>query len=285
MTRTVYINGQYLPEAQATVSVFDRGFLMADAIYEVCAVLEGKLIDCQGHFTRLRRSMAELSMSLELSDDALLEMHRTLIEKNALDEGLVYLQLTRGVADRDFAYPPEGTPPTLVAFTQEKAIVESALAKRGARVATQPDLRWHRRDIKTTQLLYPSMAKMAAKAAGADDAWLVEEGYVTEGSSSNAFILTQDNVLVTRELSADLLHGITRAAVLSLADDEGLLIELRAFTPDEAKSAREAFMTSATSMVTSVISVDGHLIGNGAPGPVADKLRAHYLKHSRAHAM
>ncbi|MCX2524471.1 D-amino-acid transaminase [Larsenimonas rhizosphaerae] len=280
MTRTVYVNGEYLAEDQATVSIFDRGFLMGDAVYEVCAVLEGRLVDTPGHFARLRRSMTALSMPETLDNDELLHVHQELVRRNALREGLVYLQLSRGVADRDFAYPGSETPPTLVLFTQAKAVIDSPLAHRGAHVITQPDLRWGRRDIKTVQLLYPSMAKMAARAAGADDAWLVENGLVTEGSSSNAFIVTRDGRLVTRELSSDILHGITRAAVLRLARDVGLVIEERAFTPEEACMAQEAFMTSATSMVTAVVSIDGQALGDGRPGAVAARLRTLYIEES-----
>ncbi|MGM8930709.1 D-amino-acid transaminase [Salinicola halophyticus] len=284
--RTVYVNGDYVAERDAKVSVFDRGFLLADGVYEVSSVLDGKLIDFSGHMQRLKRSAGELEMALPWSDETLLEIHRELIRRNALEEGMVYLQLTRGSAgDRDFAYPDASTPPTLVLFTQAKALVDSRSGSEGIRVATQPDWRWTRRDIKTVQLLYPAMAKMAAKAVGADDAWLVENGMVTEGASNNAWILTHDGVLVTRELSHAILPGITRAVVLEIAAALSLDVEARAFSVAEAQSARECFVTSASSFVTPVIAIDEVMIGDGRPGDVSRRLRSAYIEESRRRAI
>ncbi|MCW8841865.1 MAG: aminotransferase class IV, partial [Rhodobacteraceae bacterium] len=218
MSRTVYVNGEYLPEEEATVSIFDRGFLMADAVYEVTSVLGGKLIDFEGHAVRLKRSLDELDMAEPCSKDELLAIHRKLVEANGIDEGLVYLQVTRGSdGDRDFVFPSEDTKPTLVLFTQSKpGLADNPAAKTGAKVISIEDIRWGRRDIKTVQLLYPSMGKMMAKKAGADDAWMVEDGYVTEGTSNNAYFV-KDGKIVTRPLSTDILHGITRMAVLRMA--------------------------------------------------------------------
>ncbi|WP_251978333.1 D-amino-acid transaminase [Salinicola avicenniae] len=284
--RTVYIDNNYVAEQDAKVSIFDRGFLFADGVYEVCSVLGGKLVDFEGHMRRLRRSAAELELPLPWADEALLEIHRELVRRNDLAEGLVYLQLTRGnPGDRDFDFPSADLTPTLVLFTQAKPLLESRSGREGIRVATQPDWRWARRDIKTVQLLYPSMAKMAAKAAGADDAWMVEAGKVTEGASNNAWMLTWEGVLVTRELSSAILPGITRAAVMAIAEALSLDIEERAFSVEEAKQARECFVTSATSFVTPVIAVDGVPIGDGVPGEVALRLRAAYIEESRRRAV
>ena len=194
--RTVYVNGEYVSEEDAKVSIFDRGFLFADGVYEVTSVLDGKLVDFPGHCARLRRSLGELAMGLPMSDEDLSAIHRRLVVENKLQEGLIYLQVTRGVAERDFLFPPEETPRTLVLFTQAKPLIQSALAARGQKVVTVEDLRWSRCDIKTVQLLYPSMAKMEAKSKGADDAWLVRDGAVTEGSSNNAYIVLEDGAIV-----------------------------------------------------------------------------------------
>lgn len=285
MSRTVYLDGAWLPEEEAKVSVFDRGFLMADAIYEVTCVLDGKLVEYPGHAARLQRSARELGIAVPLSDEELLAVHREIVARNGLDQGMIYLQLTRGVADRDFAYPPADTAPTLVLFTQAKNVLENRAAETGISVALLPDLRWGRRDIKTIQLLYPSMAKMEAKARGADDAWLVEDGHVTEATAASAHIVTHDDVLVTRGLSHALLPGITRASVLELAGKHGIRVEERAFTPEEAKVAREAFITSATNFVVPVTKIDGAPVGNGAPGALTRELRRFYVESRRASAI
>lgn len=285
MTRTLYLNGAWLPESDAMISVFDRGFLMADGIYEVTCVLDGKLVDYAGHAARLQRSARELNLKLPLTEGELLEIHREIVTRNGLDQGLIYLQLTRGVADRDFVYPPAGTPPTLVMFTQAKNVLKNAAADTGIRVALLPDLRWGRCDIKTVQLLYPCMAKMEAKARGADDAWLVEDGFVTEGSAATSHIVTFEGELVTRDLSHALLPGITRASVLDLAAAHGIRIKERAFTPDEARAAREAFITSATNFVVPVIAIDGVAVGDGKPGELTRDLRRFYIDTRRATAI
>ena len=286
MSRTVYVNGEYLPEGEAKVSIFDRGFVMADGVYEVVSVLDGKLIDFPGHQARLNRSLDALEIGQPLSDDDYLEMFRQLVTKNQIGDGLIYLQVTRGnPGDRDFAYPPQDTPQTVVAFTQAKpGLAENPAAQTGWKIITLPDERWGRRDIKTTQLLYPSMAKMAAKAKGANDAWLVEDGKVTEGTSNNAYII-KDGTIITRHLSHDILHGITRAAVLRFARDAQMKVEERPFTLEEAKAADEAFATSASAFVTSVVEIDGTKIGGGTPGPVASRLREIYLDEMRKAAI
>jgi D-alanine transaminase len=285
MSRIVYVNGEYLPEEQAKVSVFDRGFLFADGVYEVTSVLDGKLIDFDGHAARLARSLNELGMARPVDDDELLEIHRELVTRNGIDEGLVYLQVTRGAADRDFVYPPQDTPPTLVLFTQAKpGLADSPAAKTGIRIISIDDLRWGRRDIKTVQLLYPSMGKMMAKAAGCDDAWMVEDGHVTEGTSNNAYIVTGDTI-VTRHLGNEILHGITRAAVLRFAREAQMKVEERAFTIDEAKAADEAFVTSASAFVMPVVEIDGATVGMGKPGPVTARLREVYLDEMRKAAI
>lgn len=285
MTRIIYLNGDWLPEAEAKVSVFDRGFLMADGIYEVTCVLDGKLVDYAGHAARLQRSASELGVTIPLDADELLAAHRQIVARNQMDQGMIYLQLTRGVADRDFVYPPADTPPTLVMFTQSKNVLENAAAETGIKVVTLPDLRWGRRDIKTVQLLYPCMAKMEAKARGADDAWLIEDGLITESTAANAHIVTAEGTLITRDLSHALLPGITRASILALAAAHGIRIEERAFTPDEALSAHEAFITSATNFVVPVISIDGATIGDGKPGALTRDLRRFYIESRRKAAI
>ncbi len=287
MSRIVYVDGAYVPEQEAKVSVFDRGFLFADGVYEVTSVLGGKLIDFDGHAARLERSLTELDMAAPVTMEELLEIHRELVRVNEIDEGLVYLQVTRGAAaDRDFVFPdPEEVPSTLVLFTQSKpGLANSPAAQKGIKVISIPDIRWGRRDIKTVQLLYPSMGKMMAKAEGCDDAWMIQDGHVTEGTSNNAYIV-KGRKIITRHLSNDILHGITRAAVLRFAREAQMEVEERAFTIDEAKAADEAFITSASTFVMPVVEIDGESLGNGAPGPVASRLREIYLEESRKAAV
>lgn len=285
--RTVYLNGEYLPETEAKVSIFDRAFLMADGVYEVTSVLGGKLIDFDGHIARLERSLRELDMEKPAAFDDLLAIHRELVRRNGIDDGLVYLQITRGAAaDRDFVFPdPEQVEPTLVLFTQSKpGLADNPATEKGIKVISIDDLRWDRRDIKTVQLLYPSMGKMMARRAGVDDAWLVEDGHVTEGTSNNAYIVT-GNRIVTRQLSSDILSGITRAAVLRLAREAQMEVEERPFTIAEAQAADEAFITSASAFVMPVVEIDGARLGDGTPGPVATRLRDIYLDESRKAAI
>ncbi|MDF2232024.1 D-amino-acid transaminase [Albimonas sp. CAU 1670] len=284
MSRIVYVNGEYLPEEEATVSIFDRGFLMADAVYEVCSILDGKILEFEGHVARLHRSLNELQMPAPCTDEELLEIHRQLVAKNDLKEGGVYLQVTRGAADRDFAWSKD-LKPTIVLFTQAKSIEHSPIGKTGIKVIAMDDLRWGRRDIKTVQLLYPSLCKMEAKARGKDDAWLVEDGFVTEGTSNNAWIVTRDGTIVTRDLSTDILHGITRASVMKYAKEAQMKVEERPFTIEEAQTAAEAFFTSASAFVTPVVEIEGVALGDGTPGPVAKRLREIYLAESRARAI
>ena len=287
MSRTVYLNGKYMPEGEAKVSIFDRGFLMADGVYEVTSVLDGKLIDFDGHAVRLLRSLKELDMASPIEMDDLLAVHRELVKVNEINEGMIYLQITRGAPeDRDFAFPdPEKTPSTIVLFTQNKpGLADNPQAKTGLKIISIEDQRWGRRDIKTVQLLYPSMGKMMAKAAGCDDAWLVEDGHVTEGTSNNAYIV-KDGKIITRNLSNDILHGITRAAVLRFAKEAQMVVEEREFTVAEAQDADEAFVTSASTFVMPVVEIDGAKIGTGSPGPVAGRLREIYLEESRKSAI
>ncbi len=286
MTRTVYVNGEYLPEDQAKVSIFDRGFLMADAVYEVTSVLDGKLLDFPGHAARLARSLGELEMAAPITTEALLAVHRELIARNGLVEGGIYLQITRGNAgDRDFIFPKADTPCTVVLFTQAKpGLEDNPQAKTGIKVITIDDLRWDRRDIKTVQLLYPSMGKMMAKKAGVDDAWMVEDGFVTEGTSNNAHIV-KGGKIITRNLGPEILHGITRAAVLRFAREAQMEVEERPFTVAEAKAADEAFITSASAFVMPVVDIDGVAVGDGKPGRVATRLREIYLDESRKTAI
>ncbi|MDF3606719.1 D-amino-acid transaminase [Paracoccus sp. DMF-8] len=286
MARTVYLDGEYLPETEAKVSIFDRGFVMGDGVYEVTSVLGGKLLDFAAHMTRLTRSLNELQMTNPLTEAQYLDAHRKLVELNDIDEGMVYLQVTRGnPGDRDFAFPPDDTPATVVMFTQSKpGLADNPQAKIGIKVISIPDLRWHRRDIKTVQLLYPSLAKMEAKHRGVDDAWFVEDGLVTEGTSNNTYIV-KGGKIITRALSNDILHGITRASLLRFAREAQLQIEERSFSIAEAQAADEAFFTSASAFVMPVVEVDGVKVGTGTPGPVATRLREIYLDESRKAAV
>ena len=287
MSRIVYVNGQYVPEEDAKVSIFDRGFLMADGVYEVTSVLGGKLIDFEGHAVRLARSLSELGMENPISKEDLLQVHRELVSRNGVEEGMVYLQITRGAPDdRDFVFPdPETTPPTVVLFTQNKpGLANNPAAKKGIKVISIDDIRWGRRDIKTVQLLYPSMGKMMAKKAGADDAWMVQDGHVTEGTSNNAYIV-KGHQIITRGLSNDILHGITRAAVLRCAEEAQMEVVERSFSIAEAQEADEAFITSASTFVMPVVAIDERKLGSGKPGPVAARLREIYLEESLKQAI
>ena len=281
MSRIVYVNGRFVPESEASVSIFDRGFLFADGVYEVAAVLDRGLVDNAAHLARLERSLGTLGMVSPVTPEEIVRVQKALIARNGLDEGIVYLQITRGPAERDFAWPADPKP-TLVMFTQKKPITGNPLVTRGLAVVTVPDLRWARRDVKTVGLLAASMAKQAALDAGADDAWMVEDGFVTEGSSNNACIVTGDGVVVTRHLGNEILHGITRDAVLRLSREHGIAVEERAFTVEEAKRAAEAFVTSASVFVLPVVRIDGETIGDGRPGAVTARLREIYLEAARA---
>lgn len=280
MTRTFYVNGDFVPEQDAKISVLDRGFLFADGVYEVSTVLDGKLIDNRAHLARLGRSLGELKMAPPASDEHILDAQQRLLELNGVTEGLLYLQVSRGVAERDFAFPAEPAS-SLVMFTQQKSLLDSPLAARGMRVISVDDQRWGRRDIKTIQLLAQSLAKQAAVEAGVDDAWMVEGGLVTEGSSNNAYIVTGERTIRTRQLGTEILSGITRAAVLRFAREQDYEVVEEAFTLDDAKAASEAFVTSASTFVMPVIEIDGQSIGDGKPGPVSRALREIYIETAR----
>lgn len=283
--RIVYVNGDYVAARDARISIFDRGFLFGDGIYEVTAVLEGKLIDSGPHMTRLRRSTGEIGIPMPLSEDEIIAIERELVRRNNLIEGMVYLQITRGDGrDRDFV-PAKGLKPSVVLFTQEANLLDKPALKTGARVLSLGDLRWKRRDIKTVCLLPQALAKEIAKNAGCDEAWMIEDGYVTEGASSTAYIVTEDDVVVTRPNSNAILPGCTRLSLLQLIAETGMKLEERLFTIDEAYAAKEAFLTSAGTFVTPITVIDDKTIGTGKPGPVAQRLREIYLDHARRTAI
>ena len=285
MEQIAYVNGSFVPMSEAKISVLDRGFLFADGIYEVAAVLDGKLIDNASHLARLERSVGEISLALPETTDRIQEIQRELVTRNNLVNGMVYLEVTRGAdTGRDFAFPKSDVKPTLVMFTSVKDIVNAESAKTGIGVITVPDLRWVRRDIKSVALLAQVLAKQAAAEAGAGEAWMIEDGKVTEGGSSSAFILTQDDVIVTRQNGSEILPGCTRKAVVALAEEHQLRVEERAFTVEEALAAKEAFVTSATVFVQAVVSIDGKQVANGRPGPMTDRLRQIYVDFARATA-
>jgi D-alanine transaminase len=282
LEQIVYVDGAFVPAAEAKVSVFDRGFLFADGIYEVSAVLDGKLIDNDSHLARLERSVGEIALALPETLERIVEIQKQLIARNNLVDGTVYIQVTRGaVVPRDFAFP-KNAKPTLVMFTSAKDIVNAASAKTGIAVITVPDIRWARRDIKSVALLAQVLAKQAAAEAGAGEAWMIEDGQVTEGGSSSAFILTQDDVLVTRQNSSAILPGCTRKAVMKLAEERQLRVEERAFSVAEALAAKEAFITSASLFVQGVVTIDGQTVANGKPGPMTNRLREIYVEFARA---
>jgi D-alanine transaminase len=279
MSRVAYVNGRYRPHGEATVHVEDRGFQFADGVYEVWSVFEGRLADFDGHMTRLHRSLDELRIPIPMTREALGRVLNETVRRNRVREGLVYIQVTRGTARRDHTFPPEGTPPSVIVTARSLPLSKgNAVAKKGVAVITQPDLRWGRCDIKTVGLLPNVLAKQAARERGAAEAWLVDDmGLVTEGSSTNAWIVDEDGTLRTRDAQANILRGITRAAVMALIAEEGLELEERAFSVDEAKRAREAFYTSASGFVMPAVSIDGVRIGDGEPGPIATRLRSLYL--------
>ncbi len=282
MEQIAYVNGAFVPIADAKVSVLDRGFLFADGIYEVAAVLDGKLIDNASHLARLERSVGEIALALPESLERIQKLQKELIARNNLVNGMVYLQVTRGSAPvRDFTFPKE-VKPTLVMFTSAKDIVNAASAKSGIGVITVPDIRWVRRDIKSVALLAQVLAKQAAAEADCAEAWMIEDGKVTEGGSSSVFILTQDDVIVTRQNSSSILPGCTRKAVVALAEERQLRIEERAFTVEEALAAKEAFITSASLFVQAVVTIDGKAVADGKPGPMATRLREIYVEFARA---
>jgi D-alanine transaminase len=285
LDQIVYLDGAFVPAVEAKVSVFDRGFLFADGIYEVSAVLDGKLIDNDSHLARLERSVGEIALKLPETLSRIVEIQKELIARNSLVDGVIYIQVTRGaVIPRDFVFPKDARP-TFVMFTSVKDIVNAASAKTGIAVKTVPDIRWARRDIKSVALLAQVLAKQAAAEAGCAEAWMIEDGKVTEGGSSSAFILTQDDVLVTRENSSAILPGCTRKAVTKLAEEHQLRVEERAFSVKEALAAKEAFITSASLFVQGVVTIDGQTVANGKPGPMTNRLREIYVEFARATAV
>ncbi len=276
MSRTVFVNGEYLPEEQAKVSIFDRGFVFGDGIYEVVPVIGGKMVDKAPFLERLKRSLGELRIDMPMSEDEFIAMHEKLIELNGIEEGGVYSQITRGVADRDSAFPAPGTKPSVAAFTMKKQLIDNANARTGVKVVTVDDIRWKRRDIKSIALLGQVMAKQAAVEKGAFEGWMVEDGYVTEGTSSTAYIV-KDGTIITRPLSNEILPGIRRKVIKQLCADKGVKLEERLFTVEEALAADEAFLSSATTLVMPIVEIDGHTIGGGQPGPVARQMREYYV--------
>lgn len=279
MSRIAYVNGRYVPHRAASVHVEDRGYQFADGVYEVIAVANGKLVDGGPHLDRLERSLRELRMAPPMGRRALELVMREVVRRNGVDNGIIYMQMTRGVAPRDHAFPARAE--TQVVMTARRARPQSArIAEDGVKAITMPDIRWQRCDIKSVSLLPNILAKQQAKEAGAYEAWLVDRnGMVTEGSSTNAWIVTRDGQLVTRSVENAILAGITRMAVLEMARAEGLSLVERPFSVSEAKAAREAFVTSTSSYVTPVTQIDDHVIANGKPGSISLKLRERYIRY------
>jgi D-alanine transaminase len=283
MGRIAYVNGRYVPHGQAVVHVEDRGFQFADGVYEYFAVFGGKLADAAGHFERLWRSLSEIRIRAPMSEAALKVVMAQSVRLNRVRDGSVYVQITRGTAPRDHAFPDPSTPPTVV-VTAKLIDYAAAAAKaaEGVGVVTQPDLRWGRCDIKTVGLLPNALAKQAAREAGAYEAWLVDDlGFITEGASTNAWIIDADGSLRTRDTNANILRGVTRKTLIDLAEEAGLSVSQRPFTPDDVRQAKEAFMTAASTLVLPVVSIDGKPVGDGKPGPVGARLRALYEQNAR----
>jgi D-alanine transaminase len=283
MSRFVFLNGSFVPADQARIPVMDRGFLFGDGVYEGMGVLDGRLVDNDAHLARLERSLGEVRIANPYSRTEWTRLEEELIRRNEMPEGFLYLQVTRGVAERDFLFP-KGVEPTVLMFTQAKSIVHSPAAETGIAVISVPDLRWKRRDIKSLSLLAQVLAKQVATEAGAQEAWLVEDSFVTEGGSSSAFIITRAGSIIVRPLSHAILPGITRQSTLALAREAGLKIEERLFTLEEAYDASEAFLTSASNFVLPVVSIDGRPVDTGKPGPLTRRLRELYLDMARATA-
>ncbi|CAN7612823.1 D-amino-acid transaminase [Rhizobium sp. LjRoot98] len=277
MGRIVYVHGQFVPEEEARIGLFDRGFLFGDSVYEVTAVIGGRMIDNDLHLNRLERSLKELAIPLAFSRAEIASVQAELIARNALQDGTVYLQVSRGEADRDFFYS-DALAPRLVGFTQAKTLTGTKAQQHGIAVKLVDDPRWQRRDIKTTMLLGQVMVKQAARGSGFDDVWMVENGLVTEGASSTAHVITADGRILTRAASQATLPGCTQRAIARLCATEGLQLEERAFTPEEAQGSAEAFQTSASSLVMPVVRIGSRMIGDGKPGPITRKLQALYLE-------
>ncbi|MEQ7154448.1 D-amino-acid transaminase [Brevundimonas aurifodinae] len=287
MSRVAYVNGVYQRHAEATIHVEDRGFQFADGVYEVWSVFDGRMADFDGHMTRLHRSLTELRIDIPMSREALTRVLKETIRRNRVRNGIVYLQVTRGTARRDHPFPAEGTPPSVVVTSRAAPFAKAqAQAAKGVAVVTHPDIRWGRCDIKTVGLLPNVLAKQAARDKGAYEAWMVDEmGLVTEGSSTNAWIVDKDGRLRTRDTQANILKGITRTAIMEMIEAEGIELDERPFSVDEAKQAREAFFTAAGAFVMPAVSIDGVKIGDGKPGPIATRLRERYLEAARRDAV
>jgi D-alanine transaminase len=287
MSRIAYVNGRYVRHADASVHVEDRGFQFADAIYEVWALMDGRLADSEGHFTRLERSLSELEILMPLSRASLTVVLRETVRRNRVRDGLVYLQISRGQARRDHVFPDPPPPPTVVVTVKPvDPVALDRKASAGTAVITAPDIRWGRCDIKTTGLLPNAMAKTAARRAGAGEVWFTDQdGRVTEGGSTNAWIVDAEGVLRTRDEQSNILRGVTRANLLALAEALQMRVETRPFTVAEAQGAREAFFTAASAFVTPVTSIDGVSVGDGKPGPVAERLRRLYMTRARSTAL
>ena len=287
MSRVAYVNGTYQPHGEAVVHVEDRGFQFADGVYEVWSVFDGRLADFEGHMTRLVRSLTELRIPIPMTRPALTQVLKETVRRNRVRNGIVYLQVTRGTARRDHLFPAEGTPPSVIVTAKSLSSAKSdAQAAKGVAVITQPDIRWGRCDIKTVGLLPNVLAKQAARDRGAYEAWMVDDmGLVTEGSSTNAWIVDKDGRLRTRDTQANILKGVTRTAIMAMVASEGLELDERPFSVDEAKAAREAFFTAAGAFVMPAISIDGVKIGDGKPGPIATRLRTLYLEQAKRDAI
>ena len=283
MSRVAYVNGAYRAHHEASVHVEDRGFQFADGVYEVWSVFDGRMADFDGHMTRLHRSLNELRIDIPMSREALTRVLQETLRRNRVRNGIVYLQVTRGAARRDHPFPAGDTPPSVVVTARSISAAKSeATARKGVAVVTVPDIRWGRCDIKTVGLLPNVLAKQAARERGAYEAWMVDEmGLVTEGSSTNAWIVDEDGKLRTRDTQANILRGITRTALMALIAEEGLELDERPFSVDEAKRAKEAFFTAAGAFVMPAVSIDGVKIGNGRPGPITTRLRTLYLDQAR----
>lgn len=276
MSRTVYVNGTFFAQEDARVSVFDRGFLFGDGVYEVIPVLNGRIVEMSHAIERLNRSLGEITMAWPCSREEFKRVLEDLRQRNQLQEGYIYLQVTRGVAERDFAFPAS-IPSTFVAWTAVKKLIENPLAATGVKVVTVPDLRWKRRDIKSINLLAQCIAKQEAASRGAFEGWMTEDGVVTEGASSSAYIV-KDNTIITRALSNAILPGIRRKVILKMAREHNMALVERPFTVDEALVADEAFMSSATTLVMPIVEIDGKPVADGRPGAVTLKLRAMYVE-------
>jgi D-alanine transaminase len=278
MTRIAYVNGRYLPRAAAKVSIDDRALYFGDGVYEVCEVSGGRLIDEPRHMARLTRSLEATRIGWPVTRDALSKILREIIARNRVANGIVYLQISRGVARRDHGFPPNSAPPRLTVTAKSlDPRVNEAKAARGVKVITLPDERWARPDIKSLQLLPNVLAKQRAREAGAEEAWFVDaENFVTEGSSTNAWIVTGAGVLVTRPADHSILHGVTRATLIDVAARQNVTLEIRLFSLVEAFGAKEAFFSSASTVAMPVIEIDGRTIGDGRPGALTLALRRRF---------